>query len=693
MEITKDELLEQNITDIQNNDRIPTQVKAQKIEEEKRKAQRGEGNYARFSSNSVESVDYLDSNNLRKAIEKINEEDKKTATYSKDKKQIFYGGKTYEVGSSREYGANVLKGDDGKFHKYTINKDGSLTIDENVAVSYKEKKEAQLKADQERDLKERQEQYNKEQKELGNTDSMIPITEEETPKVSPKTERNGTKTEQNGTKTETTTPESKEEIKDKTKTESKESTTTDDKTAEITTREVKDNLQRNQFAQYRNSLHPSTVGAILSKNSGLSAGERVSMALKAIGKLTGNAFLANGMSLLGDNSYFSKIGEGLDLDSMTSDEQKKVSDELANQIASEAVDVQANKTVIERELAEMPQAKKDYLSASAHALISLSPENFKAQLKGIKIKDPKTKEIITFTDDEINNIIKIKPMLQNNSKTTRANQSDIVDTKAKQRDFNFGNFKNAADKTKAIQELEAYKQNLIQSKADITQSNEIDKQIEAFQKYASAYGGIGSSSYTSSQSQNSAKQSSSQWNVSGSVGVNLPIANIGVTGGGGHSWGDSTAFGTNDGKSFTFNENYKFGGEKGKKAFEKWWGEYGSSIQDELLNSIDERIKDLDNDIAEIRAMSVVDDALIPNGEIESIQLKDGSTVVPNENDGAVLTTNPVSDSFLTFGEGEENPFDYLGYEGKKLTQEEAERIFDKEPLSDYESIMAYLES
>ena len=248
------------------------------------------------------------------------------------------------------------------------------------------------------------------------------------------------RTAQNGKKTETTTPEPKEEIKDKTKTESKEATTTDDKTAEITTREVKDNLQRNQFAQYRNSLHPSTVGAILSKNSGLSAGERVSMALKAIGKLTGNAFLANGMSLLGDDSYFSKIGEGLDLDSMTSDEQKKVSDELANQIASEAVDVQANKTVIERELAEMPQAKKDYLSASAHALISLSPENFKAQLKGIKIKDPKTKEVITFTDDEINNIIKIKPMLQNNSKTTRANQSDIVDTKAKQRDFNFGNF-------------------------------------------------------------------------------------------------------------------------------------------------------------------------------------------------------------------------------------------------------------
>lgn len=467
--------------------------------------------------------------------------------------------------------------------------------------------------------------------------------------------------------------------------------TTDSETADVTSREVKDNLQRNQFAQYRNSLHPSTIGAIISKNSGLSASERVSMALKAIGKLTGNAFLANGMSLLGDNSYFSKIGEGLDLDSMTSDEQKKVSDELANQIASEAVDVQANKTVIERELADMPQAKKDYLSASAHALISLSPENFKAQLKGIKIKDPKTKEVITFTDDEINNIIKIKPMLQNNSKTTRANQSDIVDTKAKQRDFNFGNFKNEADKTKAIQELEEYKQNLIKAKADITQSNGIDKQIEAFQKYASAYGGIGSSSYTSSQSQNSAKQSSSQWTVSGSV--KLPIADIGVSGGGGHSWGENTAFGTNDGKSFTFNENYKFGGEQGKRAFEKWWSENGSSIQSELLNSIDERIKDLDNDISSLNSMSVVDDALIPNGEIETITLKDGSTVVPNENDGAVLTTNPVSDSFLTFGEGEENPFDYLGYEGKKLTQEEAERIFDKEPLSDYESIMAYLES
>ncbi|MBQ0004159.1 MAG: hypothetical protein KBT21_11555, partial [Treponema sp.] len=185
---------------------------------------------------------------------------------------------------------------------------------------------------------------------------------------------------------------------------------------------------------------------------------------------------------------------------------------------------------------------------------------------------------------------------------------------------------------------------------------------------------------TASEAQNKSKNFG--WNVNADASIKFVAS---VSGGvqGASSSGESTSVSgfTEEGKA------------KALQTVEKMSNEELNQYKEALINSYKEAIEGIEQQIAALKK-NKVNDAVIPNGEIESVNLKDGTTLNVNENDGAVLTTNPLPEGLLSFAEGEVNPFDYLGYDGDKKECEYYETIFDEKEMkcNSFDDALALLE-
>ncbi|MBQ0003570.1 MAG: hypothetical protein KBT21_08525, partial [Treponema sp.] len=141
--------------------------------------------------------------------------------------------------------------------------------------------------------------------------------------------------------------------------------------------------RKEKFSNYLNSAHPSLFGAIFG-DSGLSTGERIAMGVSALGKIIGSVLMANGMSLLGDNSYFQKIGEGVDLNSMTSDEQKKFADEMNNAMIETAKKAKRAEEVFDSNIkaskVNLTEEQRTFALTNINTYATMSDENAQKDL-------------------------------------------------------------------------------------------------------------------------------------------------------------------------------------------------------------------------------------------------------------------------------------------------------------------------
>lgn len=308
------------------------------------------------------------------------------------------------------------------------------------------------------------------------------------------------------------------------------------------------------YPEYLNTAYPSIAGAIFSKDSGLTVGERIRMGVSVIGKLVGNAMLANGMSLLGDNSFFSKIGDGVSLDNYTTEQQKKLADAIAEQQSDMLKDVTANSKVVDDLLSgKIPDEKKQsIIKGYAHVLAQMPDDELNSFLSSNG-----------FTPAEAEAITQTKPFFKFSSKraTDKINEitaSKTAETNQQKNEYLFGKdvATEKAELSQRITELE-------KQKADIISSNTFDRKLELMAKAGDIMGAIGNASKSSG--------SSSSKSLNGNLGAKIKIIDAGISG--------AISSGSSEGINESFNEYRKKAIDKYENDYNEWMEGEGGKLQ------------------------------------------------------------------------------------------------------------------
>ena len=428
------------------------------------------------------------------------------------------------------------------------------------------------------------------------------------------------------------------------------------------------------------SNNNSIIGAITSPDSGYTGAQRVGMALKLIGQITGNAILANGMSLLGDNSYFGKIAESVNYENYKPEARKEAQKLYTEWVSNTAADIAANDKVLES--LSLDKDVKDKISQLGPeiAIIASDKDLLKKRFATIGIKDPEGIEKVYAAAPGFQfSSRRSADALTAMSSAASANEArKQAETTTKRADYEYDK-----ELWNDIGELQTKKEQLQVLKNKL-HTDSLKDRIDAIAAYGAMYGQIGSSVKSAAASNSLSESSQSNWEASTSASAGWGIFSGEVSASGGHSWGSNTNTSSSTNDSETYNANYKAALDVMSKKDSDWWNDKGpnggANVLKAAQDSIDEAINTIDEQIKYIKKkQNGVNDAVIPNGAIESVNLKNGETVAVNPDDGAVLTTNNVG-PFLSFGEGEVNPFDYLGYDGEKKECAYYDTLFDDTP-------------
>lgn len=472
-----------------------------------------------------------------------------------------------------------------------------------------------------------------------------------------------------------------EKVEEPVKESTEESKIDEEKNTENLVSDTAEDLQRRVKGAKWDSENNSTLLAILSPNSGYTGAQRVAMGLKVIGRLIGDSLLANGMSLMGDNSYFGKIGAGLDYASMQPEGRKVAQKEMAEYMSALAADTEANNKVL-NSIKLSSEVRK--------ACAELGPSITEYASNEDALKKALTARGVAVSDEELANIMSVATEFKYGSK--RLYESLAAKSGAKTSDVNAS--KSAYDFSKELwndkESIQAKITELQQLKLKLKKSTKLDDKLNYMSQYAAMHAGIGSASESTMNANTFADSSNSNWSAAThGDGSFFGFLDVGASVEGGHSWAEQLSDSKSATNAQTYNKYLKNAIDKSGKDYNTWYKTEGKKIVDDAIASIDTEIELLKQHLKTIN----VNDAFIPNGSIKSIEMKDGTTVKPNPNDGAVLTTNPVSTQLLSFPAGAYNPMQYLGYDGQMMPRQFYETIFDpiSGRLNNYQMITHWL--
>ena len=326
---------------------------------------------------------------------------------------------------------------------------------------------------------------------------------------------------------------------------------------------------KSRYSDYLNTSAPNTFGLIFG-DSGLSTAERIAVGLSVLGKIVGNTLLANGMSLLGDNSYFSRIGEGVGIENYVSDNAKDYAESMNKAIIDVSKEVERIDTIT----SPLISAAGLELDGKQKAVFFRIMPNVASQgeTEGVEML-----KRYGFSDSAARKLYKVAKDGAKSFKETQETTQGATETTKKTYELTKEMFSDANELRAKIIELKQMKQNI--------SSGTMNERLDYMQKYGSMLSGIGSVSSMSGVSE------SVQKSLNASLSAAPAIFNIGASGGA--SWADSS----NKSTSETFNKYLKEGIDEGSREFKSWWQSEGKKLQEDSLRSIDLMITALEDQI------------------------------------------------------------------------------------------------
>lgn len=202
------------------------------------------------------------------------------------------------------------------------------------------------------------------------------------------------------------------------------------------------------------------------------------------------------------------------------------------------------------------------------------------------------------------------------------NKKGVVELNGKELDLR----KNQAE---IISSLETQKTELQKQKIDVA-SLPYDKYVELVQNYKNIYSGIQAASKSIGQT------TGTSFGVSANVRGGIPVVSGGISG------NASTTNGTSESNSLTTDQLALVGVAEGKNMAAEY-AKNAKGVIEAFNASIDEAIKEIDEQIKAVKEYSVNDGIIKGKGIAQKIVRADGTEINLNPNDNIYATTNEIT--------------------------------------------------